>query len=61
MEVYLKIRNNLFYKLSDGKCHVVDIDKKSFKSLKTLPSGYIDDVKLIPKEDYENILKEIMI
>lgn len=59
MEAYLQIRENLFYCISEGKCHAINTDKQTFKNLVSIPSAFINDVKVINKEVFEAAKKGI--
>lgn len=59
MEAYIKIRQNLFYKITDGEVFSINTENRSFKNTVALPSGYVKDVTVITAEEYLNAKKSI--
>ena len=54
MNICFKLNENLFYRIETGKCECIDVNKKTYKQLKTLPSGYIENVKVISHKEFNN-------
>lgn len=58
MEAYIKVKDNLFYKLENGKVTSINIDSKYTgqrrKDCKSIPTGYVEFLTIISKEDYIN-------
>lgn len=59
MEAYIKVKNNLFYKIKDKEIYAINTDNGSFRKSKTLPTAYSDDVSVISKDEFNNALKQI--
>ena len=59
MEIYLKVKDNLFYKIKTKEIYAVNTNNGSFRKSKTLPSAYSEDVSVIGKEEFNNALKQI--
>jgi hypothetical protein len=59
MEAYIKVKNNLFYKIKDKEIYAINTDSGSFRKSKTLPTAYTDDVSVIGKDEFNNALKQI--
>lgn len=59
MEIYFKIKNNLYYRITDGRCASINTETYVYKDLISLPSGKASDVKIITKEDFKEAMKII--
>jgi hypothetical protein len=59
MEVYIKVKNNLFYKIKNKEIYAINTDNGSFRKSKKLPTAYSNDVSVISKDEFNNALKQI--
>jgi hypothetical protein len=62
-ECYLKVKDNMYYKIENGKATSINISKdykgNRIKDCKCLPTAYMKDVIFVSKEEYENVEKEV--
>jgi hypothetical protein len=59
MECYIKIRDNLFYRIRKSQVISVNTKTNEIRNAKTLPSAYIHEIDVITKEDFENAKKQV--
>lgn len=57
--IYLKINDNLFYKITTGSCWCINTEMKSMRQNKCLPSSFMEYVKVIGEIDFQNAKKQI--
>jgi hypothetical protein len=50
MEAYIKVKNNLFYKIKNREVFAINTDINSFRKSKTLPTAYVEDITVITKQ-----------
>ena len=56
---YLKVNDNLFYKITDSKCISVNTEKKSIKQVENIPSASMSNVKIITEDEFNNAKNSI--
>ena len=59
MAIYLRVRKNNVYKISNGKCVAINTETKMIKQTENLPSGKMIDVEVISENIYKLELKKL--
>lgn len=57
--VYLRIGEDCFYKIKDKECISISISRNYMPKLVALPSGYIKDVYVISKQEFDQAKEKI--